>query len=302
MTSSTATLPARLATTRAVRLRPRSAIALAGVSLVGLMAFIWPLADPRFMSSHSTDAPWLFVGLLPLGVAVLFAELSDGVLDAKAVAVLGILAGIDAALRPLSGGGSGFTFFYLLIVCGGRVFGRGFGFCLGSLSFLASALLTAGVGPWLPFQMVAAGWMGLGAACLPRLRGRAEVVALAAYSGAAALVYGALLNLSFWPFARYYPHQIAFLPHASVATNVLHWWRFDLTTSLGFDIPAAIGNVVLVLLLGRPVLVALRRVARRVAFDAPVNIGVAFDAPVNIGVAFDAPVRIEPLDAPAPHA
>src|SRR5438067_460712 len=102
----------------------------------------------------------------------------------------------------------------------------------------------------------------------PTARGKVELALLAAYGAVAALCYGALLNLSFWPFARYYPHQIAFLPHASVATNLLHWWRFDLTTSLGFDIPAAVGNVVLVMLLGRPVLVALRRVSRRVAFDA----------------------------------
>jgi energy-coupling factor transport system substrate-specific component len=119
--------------------------------------------------------------------------------------------------------------------------------------------------------MVGAGWVGLGAGCLPRARGRVETVLLAAYAAAAALLYGAMLNLSFWPFARYYPQQIAFLPHASVATNLLHWWRFDLTTSLGFDVPAAIGNVLLTLLFAAPVLTALRRVARRVAFDAPVQ-------------------------------
>jgi energy-coupling factor transport system substrate-specific component len=104
------------------------------------------------------------------------------------------------------------------------------------------------------------------------VRGRAETAVLAGYSAVAALVYGALLNLSFWPFARYYPHQIAFLPHASITTNVLHWWRFDLTTSLGFDLPAAVGNVLLVLLLAQPVLVALRRVHRRAGFDAPVEL------------------------------
>lgn len=257
--------------TAALRLHLRSTVALAAVSLLGLAAFFWPILDPSLLATHSGDAPWVFVSLLPLALAVLYAELSDGVLDAKAVAVLGILAGVDAALRPLSGGGTGVTFIYLLIVCGGRVFGRGFGFCLGSLALFASALLTAGVGPWLPFQMIAAGWVGLGAGCLPAARGRAEVVLLGIYSGAAALLYGALLNLSFWPFARYYPAQIAFLPHASVATNLVHWWRFDVTTSLGFDIPAAVGNVVLVTLLASPVLIALRRVARRVSFDAPVH-------------------------------
>src|SRR3954470_12428335 len=96
---------------------------------------------------------------------------------------------------------------------------------------------------------------------------------LALYGVVAALLYGALLNLSFWPFARYYPEQIAFVANGSVATNVVHWWRFDLTTSLGFDLPAAVGNAVLLLLFGRPVLVALRRVHRRAAFDAPVELG-----------------------------
>jgi energy-coupling factor transport system substrate-specific component len=255
-----------------VRLRARSAFTLVVASAVGLLAFLWPLAAPGFLGSHSADAPWLFVVLLPLCLAVVFAELSDGGIDAKAVAVLGILAGIDAALRPLSGGGTGFTFIYLLLICGGRVFGAGFGFSLGALTLFASALLTAGVGPWLPFQMLGAGWVGLGAGCLPRIRGRSEVLMLAGYGAVSALLYGALLNLSFWPFARYYPEQIAFDPEGSVATNLLHWWRFDITTSLGFDIPAAIGNVVLMLALGAPVLAALRRVSRRAAFDAPVTV------------------------------
>lgn len=259
--------------TPVVRVRGRSALALTVATVIGLFAFLWPFADPSLLRSHSSDAPWIFVALLPLCLAVVFAELSDGGLDAKAVAILGILAGVDAALRPLSGGGTGFTFFFLLIICGGRVFGPGFGFCLGALSFFASGLLSAGVGPWLPFQMVAAGWMGAGAALLPRVRGRLELAMLAAYGGAAALVYGALLNLSFWPFARSYPHQIAFLPDASLTTNLLHWWRFDLTTSLGFDVPAATGNALLLLFLARPVLIALRRVHRRAAFDAPVELG-----------------------------
>ena len=256
-----------------IRVRGRSVIAMTVATVIGLFAVLWPFLDPTLLRSHSSDAPWIFVTLLPVCLAVVFAELSDGGIDAKAVAVLGILAGVDAALRPLSGGGTGFTFIYLLIICGGRVFGGGFGFCLGALSLFASALLSAGVGPWLPFQMVAAGWVGAGAALLPQVRGRVEIAMLAGYGAVAALVYGALLNLSFWPFARFYPQQIAFLPDASISTNVVHWWRFDLTTSLGFDIPAAVGNVLLLLLLARPVLIALRRVHRRAAFDAPVELG-----------------------------
>src|SRR4051795_8241251 len=175
-----------------LRLHLRSSVALGAVTLLGFAAFFWPLLDPSLLATHSSDAPWLFVSLLPLALAVLYAELSDGVLDAKAVAVLGILAGVDAALRPLSGGGTGFTLVYLLIVCGGRVFGRGFGFCLGSLALFASALLTAGVGPWLPFQMIGAGWVGFLAGCLPRATGRREIWLLAGYGVVAGLGYGLL--------------------------------------------------------------------------------------------------------------
>jgi energy-coupling factor transport system substrate-specific component len=259
----------------AVALRPRSALALTAVTATGVLAFGWPLLSPRLAAStggHAHDAPWVFVLLLPLLLAVLLAELADGALDAKAVAVLGVLAGCGAALRPLGGGATGFTAAFFLLVPAGRVLGRGFGFVLGAVTMLASALLTAGVGPWLPFQMLGAAWIGFGAGCLPRLSGRAEVVLLAAYGAVTGLFYGLLLNLWFWPFARYLPPQLAFVPGAPLPTNLLHWVRHDLATSMGFDLPRAVGNFVLLLIAGRPVLLALRRVARRAAFDAPVEL------------------------------
>ena len=261
------TVAAPVARVHAVRLRARASFVVGVTSAVGAFGFLWPFLDPRLASSHDSDAPWLFVALVPLLFAVVLAELADDALDAKTVAVLGVLAGVGAALRPLSGGATGFSFEFVLLILAGRALGRGFGFVLGALTLLASALVTAGAGPWLPFQMVGAAWVGFGAGCLPRVPARLELVLLAAYGAATGLIYGLLLNLSFWPFARYYPPQIAFLPHASGATNLVHWLRFDLTTSLGFDIPRAVGNAALVLLVGRPVLAALHRVARRAAFD-----------------------------------
>jgi energy-coupling factor transport system substrate-specific component len=252
----------------ALRLRPRSSFVILVTSLVGLAGFLWPFVVPRLAGSHDTDAPWLFVAVVPLLFAVVYAELGDGALDAKAVAVLGVLAGVGAALRPLSGGATGFSFEFVLLILGGRALGAGFGFVLGATTLLASALVTAGVGPWLPFQMMGAAWIGFGAGCLPAARGRRELALLAAYGVVVGLLYGLLLNLSFWPFARYYPAQIAFVPGAAASVNLAHWVRFDLTTSLGFDVPRAVGNAVLVLLVGTPVLSALRRVARRAAFGA----------------------------------
>jgi len=51
----------------------------------------------------------------------------------------------------------------IVMIIGGRVLGPGFGFVLGLLAMLGSALVTGGVGPWLPFQMLGAAWIGLGA-------------------------------------------------------------------------------------------------------------------------------------------
>lgn len=264
---------------RVVRLRPRSALALAAVGMVGVLAFTWPLLSPalaRHYSNagqlgHSTDAPWLFVLLLPLLLAVLLAELADGALDAKAVAMLGVLAAVGAALRPLGGGATGFTLTLVLLIPAGRVLGRGFGFVLGALTLLASALLTGGVGPWLPFQMVAAAWVGFGAGCLPRLRGRPEVVLLALYGAFAAVAYGFLMNLWFWPFYTSAPPQLSYSSQADVLTNLLHWLRFSVATSLGFDVPRAITHFVVMLVAGRPLLSALHRASRRAAFHAPVH-------------------------------
>jgi energy-coupling factor transport system substrate-specific component len=156
------------------------------------------------------------------------------------------------------------------LIPAGRVFGRGFGFVLGAVTIAASALITGGIGPWLPFQMFGAAWMGFGAGCLPPLRGRAELAMLAGYAAVSAILYGTLLNLWFWPFGAGTSTSFSFSPGAGALTNLHSFILFDLTTSLGFDITRAVTNAVLVMLLGRPVMAALRRASRRAAFDAPV--------------------------------
>jgi energy-coupling factor transport system substrate-specific component len=255
-----------------IPVRARSAIALALASAVGLVAFGWPfLTDPgsALDTSHSADAPWLFVLLLPLLAAIILAELSRGSLDAKTVALLGMLAAVGAGLRALGPGTAGLEPSFLVIILGGRVFGRGFGFVLGALTVFAGALVTGGVGPWLPFQMLGSAWVGLFAGGLPRCSGRAERLVLAGYAVVSGLAYGMLLNLWFWPFASYGP-EVSYAPGASIAENLHHYAVFWVTTSLGWDIPRGVLNALLVMGIGGPVLAALRRAARRAAFDAAV--------------------------------
>lgn len=258
----------------AVRLTPRSWVLLAAAFVLGIVAFGWPLlgqASGSVNLAHSSDAPWIFIVLVPLLLGVIMAELSEGALDAKSVALLGVLAACGAALRLPSGGVAGFEPVFFLLVPASRVFGRGFGFVLGALTLFVSALLTGGVGPWLPFQMFAAAWIGFFAGCLPPMRGRSEVVLLAAYGTVSALAYGLAMNLWFWPFVANGESSISYDPAASTLQNLRHFWGFHLTTSLGFDLPRAAFMAAFLLIAGRPLLGAFRRVARRAAFLAPVS-------------------------------
>ena len=140
---------------------------------------------------------------------------------------------------------------------------------LGALTLFASALITGGVGPWLPFQMFGAAWVGFFAGCLPPARGRRELVLLAAYGFVAGLAYGLLLDLWFWPYLSAGTTG-APVPGAALAENLHRFLAFHLATAMGWDLVRAMTNAVLVLVVGAPVLAALRRVARRAAFGAPV--------------------------------
>lgn len=253
----------------AMRLGTRSRFAITLTSLIGVIAFAWPLlaAPESSVVAHAGDAPWLFAIIVPLLMLVLLAEISDGGMDAKSIALLGVMAAVIAALRPLGGGIAGLEPIWMVLILGGRALGPGFGFSLGAISLFASALLTGGVGPWLPFQMLAAAWVGLGAGLLPRVTGKRELAMLAAYGAAISLLYGLLMNLWFWPFVSGLPEQIAFVAGSPVGENLAHWIRFTLITSLGYDIPRAVLTVVLILIAGKPVLLALRRVSRKAAFE-----------------------------------
>src|SRR5699024_11175314 len=140
--------------------------------------------------------------VLAASLVVTLVAVSDGGMDVRAVAMLGVLSAVGALLRPVAAGTGGVESVFVLLVLGARVFGPGFGFLLGVATMFASAMLTGGVGPWLPYQMLAAGWVGLGAGLLPdrigrrELRGIGEVVLLAVYGAVAAVGYGLVMNLS----------------------------------------------------------------------------------------------------------
>lgn len=263
--------------TPAVRVAPRSAAVLAVASAAGLMMLCWPLLL-RVPEGARVDPPFVFAALLPVVLAVVLAELNEGGLDPRVLAVLGVLSAVNAILRGISPGTAGVELTFFLLILAGRVFGPGFGFVLGCTSLFASALMTAGVGPWLPYQMLCAAWVGMGAGLLPRrLTGRAEIAALAAYGVAAAYLYGLLMNLSGWPFIAGievpgHEGSLSYVPGAPLLDNLHTFLVYTLLTSTGsWDTVRAVTNVVAVLVLGPAVLTTLRRAARRATVTGSVT-------------------------------
>ena len=259
--------------TSAIPLGKKSSVAVALITIIGIASFLWPFFAPTgsFVVDHAADAPLLFAVIIPLLLLLVLAQLSDGGMDAKSIALLGVLAATIAALRQLGAGLGGIEPIWVILILAGRALGPGFGFVLGSVSLFVSALFTGGVGPWLPFQMLAAAWVGLGAGLLPRAAGKRELALLSVYAAGATIAFGFVLNLWFWPFSLNLPAQIAFTPGADLSVNLIAWLRFNLATSLGFDLPRAVLTVLLILIAGKPILFLLRRASRKAAFGAPVT-------------------------------
>ncbi len=239
-------------------------------SFLGFVAFLWPFVVAPGTFGDGTMAPLMFGALLVLVLAIVFSEIADGGIDAKAVAMLGVLSAIGAALRPLGAGTAGIETVFFTIIIAGRVFGAGFGFSLGCTTIFASALITGGVGPWMPYQMFGCAWVGMFAGLLPPAKGRREVLMLALYGAGTGYFFGLMLNLSFWPFSVDPHSTISYLPGAGLSVNLRRFLVFDGTTSLGWDTGRAITNFVLILALGPALLSTFRRAARRAAFHAPV--------------------------------
>jgi energy-coupling factor transport system substrate-specific component len=261
-------------------------------SLIGVTAFLYPFLVPASDSAvglaHATDSP-LLLGLLGgLSLAALMLEAQgEATSDAKRTALLGMLVGLNAVLGFLETalpGPGGFSPIFFLIILGGYVYGARFGFLLGSLTLFVSALVTGGVGPWLPYRMLAAGWVGLASPLVRYVNkvlgandGKWEIVTLAIYGGGWGLLFGALMNLWFWPFASG-PAAQHWQTGIGIGDAVGRFLAFYLATSLIWDLARAVGTVGMILLFGVPTLRTLRRFARRFAFEvSAVNEGLDCD-------------------------
>ncbi|MFF2960262.1 ECF transporter S component [Streptomyces sp. NPDC057963] len=258
-------------TASAIRLTPRAGVVIALAAFVGLVAFFWPFVVAPGKLGSSYAPPLIFGVLLVLVLCVVLSEIAEGGINSKALAMLGVLSAVNAALRPLGAGTAGIETVFFVLVLAGRVYGPGFGFTLGCTSLFTSALITGGVGPWMPYQMFGCAFVGMLAGFLPPATGRREVLLLAVYGSVSGYLFGFLLNLSFWPFSLDPGSSLAYLPGLPFTEQWHRYVAFDLATSLGWDTGRAVTNFVCITLAGPAVLTTFRRAARRARFRAPVR-------------------------------
>lgn len=234
-------------------------------NLFGLAAFVWPFLLPAAIGgeeAHGVDAPWIVAGLLVCLGSLLFLELGRGGMGPKTVALIGVLGAAMVALR-LPGFVAGFSAMFIVVLLAGNAFGPSFGFILGATGMFASGLFLGGLGPWLPFQMVAVGWVGMGAGLMPRSRSwPTRLACLAIYGFFVGFAFGAIMNLWSWPYLAG-SADVGWHPEQGMVRNLQNYATFYVAYSLTWDVFRAFGNVALVLVLGRPLLAALDRAALR---------------------------------------
>ncbi len=186
------------------------------ISLPGLVLFVWPF----FGSDLPASTPaWTL--MLATVSALLLVEVGTRQLDSRGVALLAAIAAIDTVLRlAVIEGIGGFSPIYFLVLCAGYVFGPTYGFLAGALSILVSAMVGGGVGPWVPYQVFAIGWVGALAGLAGRWRGRLpgwRDLAVLALIGAVISRLGARHERGHQPgaFRALLPSDLARLRHVS---------------------------------------------------------------------------------------
>jgi energy-coupling factor transport system substrate-specific component len=236
----------------------KSRLSLITLIVFSIFGFIWPFLVPS--QSLADKASWFFLATTPIAVGLIIALISQEELGSKKIALLGTLTALIAALRPLGIGAIGIEPMWFALILASRAMGPTFGFLLGSLSMLLSALLTGGVGPWLSYQVCAAALIGCGVAIIPsKIRGWREIVALVLYGVLASAFFGIAMNLQFWPWALGSGTELSYLPGGAITENISHFFTYHFVSSLAWDIPRAILTATLISLGAKPILGALRR-------------------------------------------
>jgi energy-coupling factor transport system substrate-specific component len=248
---------------------------IAVVSIAGLIVFLWPFLG----FGLSPEAPALLVTLAAVA-SLAIMEVGARRLDSGRLALLAALAAIDAALRlAMVNGVAGYSPIFFLVLAAGYEFGPSYGFLVGSFSLLVSAVVTGGVGPWLPYETFAVGWVGLAAGVAGSvvrglrparrswLPSRLDLGALVVVAILTGYAYGILLDVYGWVAFYRGVENVGWIPGLSPGQSLAQFGRYYVLTSLAWDSFRAAGDAIAVLAFGAPVLMALGRLRARLGFE-----------------------------------
>lgn len=250
--------------------------------VIGLFAMVYPFVQPMIIVEGSPQEsgiseslysqPLLSGLILGICLVILLIEFQGRSSDAKVVASLGVLVAMASVLRFLETavpGPGGFSPIFVPIILAGFVFGSRYGFLMGAMTLLTSALITAGIGPWLPYQMLVAGWIGMSAGWLPHVENRkAQIGMLVLFGLVWGLLYGIFLNLFLWPFVT---GPLAESTGANSINEILvKYSAFYLSTSFAWDLLRGFGNAILILAIGLPAIRIMMRFRERISFRAAI--------------------------------
>ncbi len=247
------------------------------VFLLGFISLLAPFLfnEASYPGFSQSTFPIIVSLIILLCLMIIIFEAQSSFMDSKMIALLGVLIAINAGLRFLENaipGPAGFSPIFFLVILVGYCFSSRVGFLMGAMTMLVSAMITGGVGPWLPGQMITAGWLGQSSAILRSLIDTLglndkplEVVILASFSALWGIVYGFIMNLWFWPFLSASPGQ-SWMQSTNFVENLQGYLAYYLTTSFVWDVTRAIGNVIIISIMTRPVIKILDRFIQRFTF------------------------------------
>lgn len=246
------------------------ALFLSLAALAAFLMFTWPLFISAQGQSQAQVAQLAFLILMPAVLLLTLNEYTSGNLDSRQLALLGVLTALNALLRMLGAGAAGIETSFFLIIISAYVFGPGFGFLMGSLSLLVSGIITGGVGPWLPFQMMAAALIGLGAGLLPKAKPVwLQILLLNSFALVASFAYGALLTMWNWPFLAGVGTDLSYESGAGVLENLIRFWQYEiLTGGLIWDAGRAVTTILLITVTAPALLTTLKRAANRAGIES----------------------------------
>ena len=234
---------------------------------------------------------WQLASFLVLGLALVagFAWFERSRPPARVVSLIAALAALAVIGRIAFAAIPNVKPTTDIVLFAGYTLGAAPGFVVGAVAALVSNFFIS-QGPWTPWQMAGWGLVGIFGAVLARATGRRlGRIPLAVSCGAAAFLFGAVMNTHLWTLA---------------ASHDLGTWVAISGTSLPFDLAHVAGNVAFCLLLGPPFVRALERFRRRFEVTwrpAPAPVALALAAVIAGGLLLPAPGEASPTSRAAAY-